>query len=872
MEVAFRLNGEPVRVPAHPTDTLLDLLRHRLGIRSCKDGCRPQGQCGCCLALVDGRPLATCAIPAAKAGGREVVTLEGFREEERDLFARCFEATSGLQCGYCIPGIVVRAHAFLSSHPDATRTEIARALDGHLCRCTGYVRILDALELAAAARRGAPVPPVDRQGGVGRPVARHRARETVLGERPFVADLAPPGLLHGALVLSAHARARVLGIDTGRARALPGVVDVVTAADVPGDRWVGLLVPDWPCFVAVGEEVRCVGDVLAAVAAEDPAVAREAAALVQVDYEPLPPLLDPEQALAPGAPRVNPRHPNLLSETVFRRGDADGALARSAHVVEGTWTTQRIEHLFLEPEAALAVPTDRGVHLYTPGQGIFDDRRQVASVLGLEPGDVEAELVPNGGAFGGKEDLSVQAQAALLAWRTRRPVRVALSRDESVRLHPKRHPCVMEYRAGCDEQGRLTAVRARILGDSGAYASVGAKVLERAAGHACGPYRVPDLDVVARAAYTNGPPCGAMRGFGVNQVAFAMEGCLELLAREVGLDPWEMRSRNLVGPGDLLTTGQVLDATAAGARATLEAVREPYEEARRRGRAVGLACGIKNTGIGNGVREWGKARLRVEEDGTVSVFCGYTEMGQGLLTILAQFAAEATGLPSGIFRGRVDSTYALDCGQTTGSRATFLAGRAVLEAGAKLGRELEAGARLEDLAGRVYAADVADEGTTAPGAPGPIRTHSAYSHACQLVILDESGRVERVVAAHDVGRAVNPDLCRGQIEGALHMGLGQALSEELPLDGRGHPVSTRLRDLGVLRARDMPEVEVHLVEVPQPDGPCGARGVGEIGLVPTAPAVAAALLAFDGRVRFRLPMKDSPAFEALSVGRGRRGG
>ncbi len=866
MDICFLLNGAPVRVEAHPEESLLEVLRNRLGIRSCKEGCRPQGQCGACLALVDGRPLTTCALPASRIEGRNVVTLEGLDPELRDLYARCFEATAGLQCGYCIPGIVMRAHALLEANPQATRADFTRALDGHVCRCTGYKRILDALELAAAARQGQPVPEADRSGGVGSPVARYRARETVLGERAYVADLAPPGMLHGALVLSAHARARVLRVDTSKARALPGVVGVVAAADVPGDRWVGLLKQDWPVFVAPGEEVRCVGDVLAAVAAEDPLLARRAAALVEVEYEALPPVLEAEEALAQGAPQVNPRHENLLSRTAFTRGDVDQALKASAHVVEGTWTTQRVDHLFMEPEAALAMPTQRGVRLYTQGQGIFDDRRQVAAVLGLDPDDVDVELVPSGGAFGGKEDMSVQAQAALLARRTGRPVRLALSREESILMHPKRHPMRLDYTVGCDAEGHLTALRARILGDSGAYASVGDKVLERAAGHACGPYRVPVVDVEARAAYTNNPPCGAMRGFGVNQAAFAIEGCLELLARKVGLDPWEMRRRNLVAPGDLFTTGQVLEGPAAGAMRTLEAVREPYLEARRQGRAVGLACGMKNVGIGNGVEEWGKARLLVEADGTVSLFCGYTEMGQGLLTILTQFAAEASGVPADRFRPRVDSTFALDCGQTTGSRATFFAGRAVLDAGTKLCQALESGVTLGDLAGRVFAADLRETGTTAPGQPGPTRTHSAFSYATQLVVLDEKGRVQRVVAAHDVGRVVNPDLCAGQIEGAIHMGLGYALTEELPCrDGR--PVSTRLRDLGVLRAADMPEVEVILIEEPQPDGPCGAKGVGEIGLVPTAAAVAGALLDFDGQPRFRLPMKDSPAARAMSVGR-----
>jgi xanthine dehydrogenase molybdenum-binding subunit len=356
-----------------------------------------------------------------------------------------------------------------------------------------------------------------------------------------------------------------------------------------------------------------------------------------------------------------------------------------------------------------------------------------------------------------------------------------------------------------------------------------------------------------------------MRGFGANQAHFAVEGCLDLLAEKVGLDGWEIRSRNVVAVGDVFCTGQVLEKSV-GARRTLEAVKDVYDEARRAGRAVGIACGIKNSGIGNGVAEWGKCRLVVEEDGTVSLYNGYTEMGQGLLTVLIQFAVEVTGLPAAVFRPRVDSTYALDCGQTTGSRATLFGGRAVTSAAEKLRTDLDAGATLGELVGRVYPAEVVIDDTTALGAPGRIKTHTAFGYATQVCILDAEGRIERVVAAHDVGRVVNPALCEGQIEGSIHMGLGYALTEELPCEN-GMPVTARLRDLGVLRARDMPEVSVILVEEPEPEGPFGAKGVGEIGLVPTAPAVAGALAAFDGIRRYRLPMKDSPAARAMSVGR-----
>jgi CO/xanthine dehydrogenase Mo-binding subunit len=419
---------------------------------------------------------------------------------------------------------------------------------------------------------------------------------------------------------------------------------------------------------------------------------------------------------------------------------------------------------------------------------------------------------------------------------------------------------------GCDAEGRLTAVKARMFGRFGAYASVGGKVLERAAGHACGPYRVPHVDVEAVAAYTNNPPCGAMRGFGANQASFAIEGCLDLLAKKVGLDGYQIRDRNIVAIGDVFSTGQVLEKSV-GIRKTLEAVKGVYYQAKAAGKPVGIGCGIKNSGIGNGVEEWGKCRLVVEQDQTVSLYNGYTEMGQGLLTILIQFATEVTGLPGSVFRPKVDSTFALGCGQTTGSRATLFAGNAVKSAAQKLRADLDAGKALGDLVGQVYAADIVINDTTALGKPAAkIKTHTAFGYATQVCILDDQGRIERFVAAHDVGRVVNPVLCSGQVEGSVHMGLGYALTEELPVEN-GMPVTFKLREIGVLRAKDMPRVEVILVEDPEPEGPFGAKGVGEIGLVPTAGAVAGALEAFDGVRRMTLPMKDSPAAKAMSVGR-----
>ena len=866
MPITFVLNGTSRQIEPRPDETLLESLRERCGITSLKDGCSPQGQCGCCLALIDGNPKVTCATPAAAADGKEILTLEGLPAAERTLIGNAFAAATGLQCGFCIPGIALRAHHLTARNPRPSRAEIAKAIDMHLCRCTGYVKIVDAIELIAQARRGEPVPEPCRDGRVGASLARHRAAENTLGDHHYVNDLDVPGMLHGALVLSPHARARVVRIDTERARAHPGVIAVATAADVPGERWNGLLYPDWPGFVAEGEEVRCVGDVLAAIAAVDRHTAREAARLVEVEYQPLPAVLDPDAALEPGAPRVNPTHDNLLSRSVIQRGDAEAALAASAHVVSGTWATQRIEHLFMEPESALAQPLPDGrLRLCSQGQGVFDDRRQVARFLGIPEDRIFVEMVPNGGAFGGKEDMSVQAQTALLARLTGRPVKLTLSREESIRLHPKRHPITMHYTVGCDAEGRLTAVRARMLGDSGAYASVGGKVLERAAGHACGPYKIPNVDIEARAVYTNNPPCGAMRGFGANQTNFALEGMMDRLAEQVGIDGWDIRYRNAVETGDIFGTGQKL-GPGVGIKKTLLAVRDAYKSARY----AGIGSAVKNSGVGNGLTEYGRAILRPEADGSLTIYHSWTEMGQGVNTVLMQMACEELGITPDKVTVLVDSERDLGTGQTTASRATVLGGQAVIDAARKLRAELT-GSRLEDLAGREFYGEMKVDWTTQVGAKvdNPV-THMAYGWATQVVILDAEGHLEKVIAAHDVGKVINPTLLEGQVEGAVHMGLGHSLSEEFVVSN-GVPVTTTLKSLNIIPPTGMPPVECIFVEEHQPEGPYGAKGIGEIGLVPTAGAVAGALYAFEGTRRTRLPMKDSVAAMAAVPKLGARG-
>jgi len=855
--VDFTLNGRPVSVDVRPGASLLDVLREDLGVTSVKDGCAPEGSCGACTVLIDGKAVVSCAQKAERAAGRQVMTQEGLPPEERDRWADGFVVSGASQCGFCSPGIVMKAEGLLAKNPSPSREEIGRSLAGNLCRCTGYIKIVDAVEMVARSRLGEPIPEPDLSGRIGSRTARYQGRELALGDKPYVNDLSAPGMLHGALRFSDHPRARVVRIDVGRARAHPRVVAVLLAGDVPGQRVQGAITKDWPQIVAEGETTRYIGDVLAVVVAESRHHAREAAELVDVEYEVLEPVTDPFAALEPDAPRLH-ENGNALSTSIVRRGDVDAGLQRSTHVLTETFRTQFIEHAFLEPESALAVPQSDGtLHVSSQGQGVWEDRHQIASFLGWPEERVRVTQVANGGAFGAKEDLNVQCHAALGAVATGRPVLLTMSRAESIRFHPKRHPLTMTYTVGCDDEGRLTAVRARIVGDTGAYASVGDKVLERAAGHACGAYRFDAVDIESTAVYTNNPPAGAMRGFGVNQVVFAIDGMLDRLAERVGIDPWEMRWRNALDVGEPFGTGQVL-GEGVGIKACLEAVRDVYHDAKY----AGIGCGVKNTGIGNGLIERGRAILRAEVDGTVTLFHSWTEMGQGVHTALLQIVCEELGLTADRVHVVVDTMRELDTGQTTASRSTVLGGRAIQQAATALKAELN-GNRIEDLAGQEFHGEVVVDWTNKPGedVANPV-THFAYSWAVQVVILDDDGRIDKVVAAHDVGRAINPTLIEGQVEGAVHMGLGFALTEEFAVEG-GVPTTNTLKSLGIIPAPRMPDVETIVVEVAQPEGPYGAKGVGEIGLVPTAAAVAGALKAFDGRWRTQLPMRDSAAAVAL---------
>jgi xanthine dehydrogenase molybdenum-binding subunit len=898
--IRFTLNGKPAEASYEPGMHLLEVLREECGVVSAKNGCAPEGACGCCLVIIDGRPALSCLRKPEQMAGHDIVTLEGLPETTRKAIADAFVLEGGVQCGFCIPGIAVRASSLIQNGKSDDRDAIAKALDGHICRCTGYGRIIDAIQTAGeAVKNGGKLPSEPRRhdyfgeqfglsrnpefakgpngrsngDGVGRVVPRLGGHEQTLGQKPFIDDLRVAGMLHGAMVLTEHPRARVLKIHTADALAVPGVVRVFTAADVPGFRGQGLNDADQPIFVAEGELTCCVADFLAMVVADTQFHAREAAKKVKVEYEVLEPLTDPFEAVKPGAPLVHsgetfaPRSSNVLQPvTAFKRGDVDTALTHAAHVIEATFQTQPVDIAFLEPEACLVEPQGNGVKVHTDSQGSVYDHAQIAKILNLDPKDVEIALYPSGGAFGAKEELSIQGQTAVAAHLLQRPVKTVLTREQSTQHHVKRHAMTIELTVGADAEGHLLALRSRIVSDAGGYHTTSAKCSLRAACHSGGVYRIPNVDVESKAVYTNNPNAGAMRGFGSNQAQFAIEGVMDILAEKVGVDGWDIRERNILNPGDRFATGQVMRESVRGIRETLNAIKRVYKS----GKYKGIACGIKSTGLGNGTIEGGYIRIRVVDGPGLEILNGYTEMGQGVYTATMQAVAEETGLPASIMTVRWDKELGEKCGETWASRGTTLSCAAAQRAAQQLVADLRE-KTLQDLVGREYYDECVYNFTTRPGTPEAVTnptTHLTFSYATQVVFLAEDGTLERVVVANDVGRAINPRLCAEQMEGGAHMGLGYALSEDF-LSVGGRPVSLKMRDFGLVPARQMPKVDVILIEVPDEVGGYGAKGVGEIGCVATAPAVAGALFDYDGVRRFKLPMDDAPA-AAPSVPKSRR--
>ena len=844
----FTLNQNDVTVAADKN--LLEYLREDARLISVKDGCA-EGVCGSCSVLVDGKAWRACKLTVAKVQGKAVTTLEGLPAREKEIYSWAFGEVGAVQCGFCMPGVVISAKSLLDQNPNPTSAEIKSGLRYNLCRCTGYLKIERAIQLAAKALRdGKTFSAEGSTAKVGARMVRVDSEEKLLGTGEFVDDMKVPGMLYGAALRAKFPRALVKKIDISAAQACTGVEVVLTAKDVPGERLLGHIVHDWPVMIAEGEETHYVGDALVVLAATTQETARKALELIRVEYEELTPLLSPEAAMAKGAPLIHPKG-NLLSETIMKRGDVDKAIAEAKHVVTQHYSTPRQEHAFLEPESALAIPMQCGsLTVYTGGQGVYDDRQGIMEMLGLPEDKVRVISKYVGGGFGGKEDLSVQHHAALLAWHSKKPVKLTFSREESFRVHPKRHPMEMEFTTACDERGKITAVRARIVADTGAYASLGGPVLQRACTHAAGPYQIENVDVVGRAFYTNNIPSGAFRGFGVTQTCFAGESNLNLLAAKLGISPWEIRFRNAIEPGGVLSNGQIADAGTA-LKETLLAVKDVYDA----NPGAGIACSFKNSGKGVGVHDVGRVKLQVE-NGVVVICTSAACMGQGLATVILQIVGETAGLARSALRvHEPDTMVTPDSGTSTASRQTLITGEASRRAACVLKRELD-NHSLAELEGREFYAEydcITDPMTS--NKPNRV-SHVAYGYATHVVILGNDGKVQKIVAAHDVGKAINPNGVEGQIEGGVVMGLGFALTEDFPLLN-GAPTVT-LGTLGLMRAAQVPEIVCHLIEKNSPDLAYGAKGVGEIVMLTTAPAVAGAYFNRDGKFRNSLPLKDTP--------------
>ena len=833
---------------------LLRYLRDDLHLHSVKDGCS-EGACGTCTIIIDGVAVKSCVMTTKKAVGRTIQTVEGLTDLEKEAFVYAFGTSGSVQCGFCIPGMVMAGKALLDRNPDPSEDEIKTAIRGNICRCTGYRKIIDGIRLTASILRGdTKIDPELEKGddyGVGQRAFRVDVRKKVLGYGKYPDDIEMEGMVHLSAVRSKYARARVLSIDASRALALEGVVGVLTAEDVPNNK-VGHIQQDWNVMIPVGNITRFIGDAICLVVAETEEILEKAKKLVRIEYEVLEPVLSIAQAMAPDAPKVHSSG-NLCQKRHVTRGDAASALAASAYTVTKSFSTPFTEHAFLEPECAVAFPYKNGVKILSTDQGAYDTRKETAIMFGWDPERVVVENQLIGGGFGGKEDVTVQHISALAAWIYKRPVKARFSRQESINFHPKRHAMEGTFTLGCDENGYFTGLDCDIYFDTGAYASLCGPVLERACTHSVGPYCYQNTDIRGYGYYTNNPPAGAFRGFGVCQSEFALESMINLLAEKVGISPWEIRFRNAIEPGKALPNGQIADCSTA-LKETLLAVKDVYEANRSH---AGIACAMKNSGVGVGLPDKGRARL-VIEDGVCVIYCAASDIGQGCLTVFCQDVAQATGLPlSKIRNGSPSTEFAPDSGTTSGSRQTLLSGEAVRQAALMLNDSLkEAGGNLDALNGQDFFYEYY-EPTDKLGSnvPNP-KSHIAYGYATHVVILDEEGRVKEVYAAHDSGKVVNPTAIQGQIEGGVLMGMGYALTEDFPLK-EGIP-QAKYGSLGLLRAPQIPDIHAIYVEKEQLlEVAYGAKGIGEIATIPTAPAVQGAYYAKDGIFRTKLPLENT---------------
>ena len=853
---SFFVNG--CQVSTSKKQSLLRFLRDEMHLTSVKDGCS-QGACGACTVLIDGETCKACVLQTDRLEGRSIITVDGLSKWESEVYTYAYGEAGAVQCGFCIPGMIMCTKGLLDRNPDPTEEEIKYALRNNYCRCTGYVKIIAAVKLAAKIMRAGKIPAAGADDWLlGSRVHRLDVEEKVLGYGKYPDDYYLDGMCYGTALRSKYPRARVLSIDTTAAKALRGVIDVFTAADIPGENKIGHLKHDQYTMIPVGGLTHYLGDAIALVAAEDMETAEKAKKLIKVEYEVLPAVHNIQEAAAEGAPLVfDEETTNVQAYKHVSRGNADEAISKAAHVISHHFETPWTEHAFLEPECAVAYIDDDGdVMIISTDQSAYCTFHESSLMLGTDKVKCQNALV--GGGFGGKEDMTVQHLAALITYLTRRPVKVRLTRAESLLIHPKRHHFEMDFTMGCDEEGHIMGVKAKVVSDTGAFASLGGPVLERACTHAAGPYAYENFEIEGRAYYTNNPPAGAFRGFGVTQTCFATETLLNMMADEIGITPWEIRYRNAIRPGGVLPNGQIVDEST-GLVETLEAVKEEYEAALAAGKPVGIACAMKNAGVGVGIPDWGRVKLIVEDDAKLHIYSGASCIGQGLGTVLVQMTVTNTDLTrDDIVYERSNTWIAPDSGTTSGSRQTMITGEACRRACEKLMEAKGSDKSLKDLIGQEFYGDyLAKTDPLGADVPNPV-SHVAYGYATQVCILNEkTGKIDRMIAAHDVGKAVNPLSCEGQIEGGVVMSIGYAVREKYPIDENCKPIE-KYGSIGLIRAHEIPKIDAIVIDKPGLNVACGAIGIGEITSIPTAPAITDAYYRYDGSRRYVLPIDNTP--------------
>ena len=896
-QILINVNGVDYELSIQPGQMLVDLLREELNLTGTKVGCN-EAECGACTVLIDGEPILSCTYPAAKSHLKRIVTIEGLTQDGKlHPLQEAFIQHGAVQCGFCIPGQIMTSAALLMKNPDPSREDIRYALKDTLCRCAGYPTIERAILAAARAiRTGEPVEGPSLNGSkfehetVGRVHTRPDAAAKVTGHAIYTDDLKFPGMLIAKALRAGRPHAILRKLNVEAARALPGVAVVMTAEDIPGSHWHGLVVNDWPVMVGIGERVRYVGDSVAIVAAETNEIAEQALSLIQAEYEERPVIHDAVQSRF-AEEQLHPTG-NLLKHIKVRKGDVVKGFVESDIILEHTYTTVATDHAFLEPECSIGRITPEGrIEIYVGSQIPYSDRKQVADALGWPEEKVRIIGMLIGGGFGGKEDIMGQIHVALLTWKTGRPVKLLFDRHESLLVHPKRHATQIRVKMGAKKDGRLVAVETELYGDTGAYASLGEKVLTRATTHSSGPYEMPHAKADCYAMYTNNPPAGAFRGFGVIQSAFAIESMMDTLAETIGMDPIEIRRINGLRVGSVTNTGQVLKDSVGLMECIDRVSAEMYKQAGRpdpfspepvpghpnQVRAWGFSVAYKNTGLGGGAPDKAGAEMEIYPDGHFEVRTSSAEIGQGLVTVLQLISAEELGVPAeqvSVLLSDTDLTP--DGGPTTASRQTYVSGNAARHAAAAMrqkicvflaekfdfppdqitiqGGMIQVGDHklsIQDVAGMMSADrqrmkvlyEYEAPATKPLGEGGDM--HFAFSFAAQAAEVEVNRitgevKVLKVIAGTDVGAAINPLGLQGQVEGGVMMGLGNALTENF-ITENGKVITDRLARYRVPGIALTPEITPIIVENPVATGPFGAKGVGEIVSIPTTPAITNAI-------------------------------